>query len=138
MKNLRYQEIYRLAGAAINNSEDLQGEVAGTLILNDLIQNAGGITEPAPDMTSDKEMASWLRRHKQPVVTMAMKRSGLDDDVSNVAPTLLELIEKNLRKEMSMEGLLKNHARMLEGEKLEAKREGQERRIQLGLGRNAM
>ncbi len=115
LSNMRLREMYKLAGAAINESDELRGEVAGTLILNDLIRNAGGITEPAPDMTSEEEMVSWLRRHKQPVIKMAMG----DEDSSNIAPTLLALIKKKLRKGMTMEGLMKNHARLLARENLE-------------------
>ncbi len=120
LKNMRIRETYKLAGSAINESESARGQVAGTLILNDLIKNAGGITEPAPDLTSEEEMSSWLMRYKEHVINKAIKVSGWDEDRDEgTTPTLLELIKKNLSKGMSLEGLLKNHARILAGEELE-------------------
>ncbi len=117
LKNLRYQEIYRLASAAIRDSEEIQGQVAGILILNDLIQNAGEVTEPAPDMTSEEEMASWLGRHKNQVISVAIKVSGMDE--TNESPTILDLIKKNLRRDLTIDGMLKNNEKLSAGKSLE-------------------
>ena len=115
LKKRRYLEIFKLADSSLNHSDELHGEVSSILILNDLAQNEGGVTEAAPDMSSDSEMLAWLKRHKEPVLKAARTKAGVvDGEVS-----YRRLIEANLRSDMTILGMLRNHEKIMNGESID-------------------
>ncbi len=115
LRKRRYKEIFKLADLALNHSDEIQGEVACILILNDLAHNEGGITEAAPDMTDDSEMSAWLTRHRDPVLRAAQKQANIADG----EVTYRRLIESNLRTDMTVLSLLRNHEKLLAGESID-------------------
>ncbi len=51
-------------------------------------------------------MAAWPRCHKKAVINMALKQSGLNEDLRQ---SIAELLKRNLRKDMTITSTLCNH-----------------------------
>ncbi len=112
VRRMREEEIVGRFLTAVDG-DGMASDVCTILIINDLCQNCGGITERKPDLSDRDEMRPWLLRHKAPVLQAVAKAKHIVN-VNNLSNQ--ELIEKCLRNRQSMAHLRKCAEKLKSGE----------------------